>query len=43
MAAYKCPRQIVFVENLPKTGSGKVQWRDLADAERQSAAARTGT
>ena len=33
MAAYKCPRQVVFVDALPKTGSGKVQWRELAEAE----------
>lgn len=43
MAAYKCPRDIVFVDSLPKTGSGKVQWRDLADAERHRADSRTGT
>lgn len=33
MAAYKCPRSIAFIESLPKTGSGKVQWRDLTEAE----------
>ena len=42
MAAYKCPRSIVFVDSLPKTGSGKVQWRDLAEAE-AAAARQTGT
>lgn len=29
MAAYKCPGDIAFVDALPKTGSGKVMWRDL--------------
>ncbi|WP_375174350.1 long-chain-fatty-acid--CoA ligase [Pseudooceanicola sp.] len=43
MAAYKCPRHIVFVDTLPKTGSGKVQWRELAEAETQNATGRTGT
>ena len=43
MAAYKCPRHIVFVDSLPKTGSGKVQWRELAEAEAQGTASRTGT
>lgn len=42
MAAYKCPRTIVFVDTLPKTGSGKVQWRELAEAE-AAAARQTGT
>lgn len=43
MAAYKCPRHVVFVDNLPKTGSGKVQWRELAEAEARQAVERTGT
>lgn len=33
MAAYKCPTKIEFVENLPKSGSGKVMWRALTDQE----------
>jgi fatty-acyl-CoA synthase len=33
MAAYKCPRVIEFVEALPKSGSGKVLWRDLQNKE----------
>ncbi|EAQ03776.1 acyl-CoA synthase [Pseudooceanicola batsensis HTCC2597] len=33
MAAYKCPKHIIFRDSLPKTGSGKVKWRDLAEAE----------
>jgi fatty-acyl-CoA synthase len=33
MAAYKVPRRIEFVEALPKTGTGKVFWRALQEAE----------
>ena len=33
MAAYKVPRRIEFVEALPKTGTGKVFWRKLQEAE----------
>jgi fatty-acyl-CoA synthase len=33
MAAYKVPRIIVFVDALPKSGSGKIQWRELQDRE----------
>jgi fatty-acyl-CoA synthase len=33
MAAYKVPRVISFVDALPKSGSGKVLWRDLQLAE----------
>jgi fatty-acyl-CoA synthase len=32
MAAYKVPRVIDFVDALPKSGTGKVQWRQLQDA-----------
>jgi fatty-acyl-CoA synthase len=35
MAAYKCPRLVEFVDALPKSGSGKVLWRELQ--ARQSA------
>ena len=31
MAAYKTPKQIVFMQSLPRTGSGKVQKRSLRD------------
>jgi fatty-acyl-CoA synthase len=41
MAAYKVPRQIVFVDALPKSGSGKIQWRELQDAENAACAAKT--
>jgi fatty-acyl-CoA synthase len=33
MAAYKAPRIVSFVETLPKSGSGKIQWRQLQDRE----------
>lgn len=33
MAAYKSPRIVEFAESLPKSGTGKVQWRDLQDKE----------
>jgi fatty-acyl-CoA synthase len=33
MAAYKVPRIIAFVDALPKSGSGKIQWRELQDRE----------
>jgi fatty-acyl-CoA synthase len=33
MAAYKVPRIIDFVESLPKSATGKVQWRLLQDKE----------
>ena len=31
MAAYKCPREVIFVEGLPRSPSGKVLWRELQD------------
>jgi len=33
MAAYKMPRAVQFVDALPKSGSGKVMWRLLQEAE----------
>ena len=36
MAAYKYPRVVSFVESLPKSGSGKVMWRALQEAERSA-------
>lgn len=33
MAVYKAPRIVQFVEALPKSGSGKVMWRALQEAE----------
>jgi fatty-acyl-CoA synthase len=37
MAAYKCPRIIEFVEALPKSGAGKIMWRELQDREAAAA------
>lgn len=37
MAAYKVPREVEFVEQLPKSATGKIQWRTLQEqAKRQS-------
>jgi len=33
MAAYKVPREIAFMEALPRSGTGKIQWRTLQDKE----------
>ncbi len=33
MAAYKVPRIVSFIDALPKSATGKVQWRQLQDAE----------
>jgi fatty-acyl-CoA synthase len=33
MAAYKCPRLVEFVDALPKSGAGKIMWRELQDRE----------
>ena len=33
MAVYKVPRVVQFVDALPKSGSGKVMWRALQEAE----------
>lgn len=33
MAAYKAPRIVQFVQALPKSGTGKVMWRTLQEAE----------
>lgn len=36
MAAYKCPTSIVFADALPKSGTGKVLWRELTHRMAQS-------
>ena len=36
MAAYKVPRFVKFVDGLPKSGSGKVMWRVMQEAENQN-------
>ena len=33
MAAYKIPRIVEFVESLPKSGSGKIMWRELQESQ----------
>lgn len=40
MATYKAPRLVEFVDALPKSGTGKVQWRLLQDRENSAAAPR---
>ena len=35
MAVYKAPRIVQFADALPKSGSGKVMWRTLQEAEQQ--------
>jgi fatty-acyl-CoA synthase len=41
MAAFKVPRIVEFIEALPKSGSGKIQWRELQERERLAEAARS--
>jgi fatty-acyl-CoA synthase len=33
MAAYKSPRIVEFAESLPKSGAGKILWRELQERE----------
>ena len=33
MSAYKVPHAVEFVDSLPKSAAGKVQWRELQEAE----------
>lgn len=33
LAAYKVPRKLEFVDALPRSGAGKIQWRALQDKE----------
>ena len=33
MAAYKVPRVVEFVDALPKSGAGKIMWRELQERE----------
>jgi fatty-acyl-CoA synthase len=39
MAAFKIPRIVEFIDELPKSGSGKIEWRVLQDRERRAEAA----
>jgi fatty-acyl-CoA synthase len=33
MAVYKAPRIVRFVDSLPKSGTGKILWRQLQEQE----------
>jgi fatty-acyl-CoA synthase len=35
MAAYKYPRSVEFIDELPKSGSGKILWRELQEREQK--------
>ncbi|MDP9008034.1 MAG: long-chain fatty acid--CoA ligase [Pseudomonadota bacterium] len=37
MAAYKVPRVVEFVDALPKSGAGKIMWRELQERENAKA------
>jgi fatty-acyl-CoA synthase len=37
MAAYKYPRQVIFVDALPKSGTGKILWRQIQEKTRSEA------
>jgi acyl-CoA synthetase (AMP-forming)/AMP-acid ligase II len=39
MATYKCPREVVFVDRLPRSGTGKIDWRSLQEAARAAGTA----
>ncbi|MBD3679136.1 MAG: AMP-binding protein [Rhodobacteraceae bacterium] len=39
MAAYKCPRKVEFLDSLPRSSSGKVQWLELQRRAEQEAGA----
>jgi fatty-acyl-CoA synthase len=43
MAAYKVPRVIEFVDALPKSGSGKIMWRELQERENAKSTSQTAT
>jgi len=35
MAAYRYPRVVEFVDQLPKSGTGKILWRELQQMEKE--------
>jgi len=43
MAVYKAPAWVEFVDHLPKSGTGKILWRELQEAHRQRAPAALAT
>ncbi len=42
MAAYKVPTVVEFMDALPKTATGKIQWRALQERENAGAAGASG-
>ena len=36
MAVYKAPKLVGFIDHLPKSGSGKILWRQLQNLENQA-------
>jgi fatty-acyl-CoA synthase len=38
MADYKYPRSVEFIDELPKSGSGKILWRELQEREQEKVA-----
>jgi len=38
MATYKYPRSVEFIDELPKSGSGKILWRELQEREQEKMA-----
>jgi len=36
MAVYKAPKLVEFIDHLPKSGSGKILWRQLQNLENQA-------
>ena len=39
MAAYKVPRSVGFMDALPRSGTGKIAWRELQESEARALAA----
>lgn len=39
MAAYKYPRSVEFVDELPKSRTGKILWRELHEKEQEKLSA----
>ena len=37
MATYKCPKEVEFVDRLPRSGTGKIDWRGLQESRRAAA------
>jgi fatty-acyl-CoA synthase len=36
MAAYKSPRQVSLADSLPKSGTGKIMWRELQERQAEA-------